>query len=204
MGYTAPNARAAAPVMPKQLAPSEYNKNELPIPASARRHTAVGLTGDKWPSGQPQDHWFNYDPAPNLPQIAIKPTLQGLPSSNQAVDPVDTPWSRGAAIARVAALASGGVVEPKKDILDIARSFVSTVTDPATKDWWSKRVNILDRLQVISTTRGLTADETAAKGRILAEIDKAAQDPASLTPAAYAPPPPAPVPPWRRRRCRSR
>ena len=81
----------------------------------------------------------------------------------------------------VAALASGGVVEPRKDVLDIARSFVQTSTNPETKDWWSRRVNSLDQLEVISTTRSLTAAENGIKDGILKDINEAAKNPNSLS-----------------------
>ena len=110
----------------------------------------------------------------------MRPTLPSLPSANQKVDPIETPWSRSAAVKRVAEIASGGVVEPAKNIVDIARSLVATAIDPAQKDWWSRRVNTLDQLEVISATRGLTAEETVIKERILKEITEAAQKPSSL------------------------
>ena len=127
----------------------------------------------------------------------MRPTLPSLPSANQKVDPIETPWSRSAPVKRVAEIASGGVVEPAKNIVDIARSLVSTAIDPAQKDWWSRRVNTLDQLEVISATRGLTVEETVIKERILKEITDAAQKPSSLAinSAPYAAPvvPPAPM-----------
>ena len=64
---------------------------------------------------------------------------------------------------------------------------------PRAKGWWARRVNTLDQLEVISATRGLTAEETVIKERILKEITEAAQKPSSL--AINAAPYTAPVVP---------
>src|SRR5690606_10844176 len=113
-----------------------------------------------------------------------------LPSANRAVDPKDTPWSPDGALKVVASLTSGGAIEPPKDILDIARSFVSSAIEPAVKDWWARRVNSLDQLEIISATRGLNAEEMSLKERLLKQISDAANDPNSLAingPAYIAP-----------------
>jgi hypothetical protein len=179
-GYTAPGKEAAVARFPPALAPAEYNKNELPKPRSAHKHTILATPGVVWPSTHKQDHWNNINPAPTLPVAPTRFNIEALPSANQKVDPIETPWSQGAAVKRVAAIAAGGVVEPAKNVVDIARTLVSTAVDPAQKDWWARRVNTLDQLEVISATRGLTAEETAIKERILKEMTEEAQKPSSL------------------------
>jgi len=99
-------------------------------------------------------------------------TFKELPSSNHLVEAADTPYSQAAAVREVVATTTGGAIEPKKSILDIARSFVLTAINPAVKDWWARRVNSLDQLEAIAATRGLTGQETMLRDNILSEITR--------------------------------
>lgn len=54
-GYNAPGTEAAIAKFAPPLAPNEYNKHPLPIPASARRHDAIPVAGNRWPSSHKQD-----------------------------------------------------------------------------------------------------------------------------------------------------
>ena len=192
-GYTMPNQEGTIAHFPKQIAPSEYNKNELPTAPSARRRTALATPGVVWPSSNKQDQWNNINPAPTLPIIPTRLKIGTLPSANQTTDPIEIPWSKNGAVKVIAAVASGGVVEPQKSVVDIARSIVLTSIDPAQKDWWARRVNTLDQLEVISATRGLSSEETAMKERILKEISDESKKPATLAynAAPYVAPTPA-------------
>src|SRR5690606_35715880 len=162
-GYNAPGTEAAIAKFAPPLAPNEYNKHRLPIPASARRHDAIPVAGNRWPSSRKQDYWNNINIRQSLPEVPRRFNIDALPSANRAVDPKDTPWSRSGALKVVASLTSGGAIEPPKDILAIARSFVSSSIDPARKDWWARRVNSLDQLEIISAPRGLNAEKMSLK-----------------------------------------
>lgn len=194
-GYTAPTHRAALFKFPPDVSPSEYNKSSIPQASAAKLHTAMGTPGMQWPSVKRMDQWNDLRGPRDLSLLTDRPsrqinTFKELPSANTLVEPADTPWTKRAAVRTVVALTSGGVIEPKKDILEIARSMVVTSLDPARKDWWARRVNSLDQLEVISTTRGLTQEEVAIRERIMRDIEEEAKKPSALAinaPAYVAP-----------------
>ena len=109
------------------------------------------------------------------------------------------PWSREAAKAQVSESASGGSIEPKKDLKVVAETFAKTSTDPATKDKWERLVNSLSQLEAIEITRGLNAEENKIRDDIMKEIANASSNLNTLAINAppYAPPlakPPKPAP----------
>lgn len=181
-GYTAPSRRPAlnkAPVLPS---PVEYNKPQVPTVPGAKRHLAMAVPGLKWPSGVKMDVWNDLRGPKEDWQINPNRinTFKELPSARRLVEAPDTPYSQAAAIREVVATMSGGAIEPKKSILDIARSFVLTAINPAVKDWWARRVNSLDQLEAIAATRGLTGEETMIRDNILSEITQESNKTANL------------------------
>lgn len=182
-GYTAPSHRPAlnkAPVLPD---PGAYNKPNVPTKPGTRRHLAMAVPGLKWPSPiVKMDEWNDLRGPKEEWQINTNRinTFKELPSMNRLVDAPDTAYSQSAAVQAVVATTTGGAIEPKKSILDIARSFVLTAINPEVKDWWSRRVNSLDQLEAIAATRGLTGEETSLRDKILGEITKASNDTTNL------------------------
>ena len=100
-GYTAPGKEGTIAHFPKQIAPSEYNKNELPTAPSARQRTALATPGVVWPSSNKQDQWGNIDPAPTLPILPTRFNIGALPSANQTTDPIEIPCSKNGALTQV-------------------------------------------------------------------------------------------------------
>lgn len=195
-GYTAPSRR---PALSKDVVlpdPGSYNRPVVPTAPGAKLHLAMAVPGLRWPSGVKMDSWNDLR-GPNE-DWQINPnrinTFKELPSANRRVEPDDTPYSQAAAIREVVATTTGGAIEPKKSILDIARSFVLTAIDPAVKDWWARRVNSLDQLEAIAATRSLTASETVIREQILGEITHASNNVNSLAINAPAFQPPAAPP----------
>ena len=80
----------------------------------------------------PADHWQIMPKSAN--------TFKELPSVNKRVEAADKPYSQSAAIKEVVATTAGGAIEPKKSILDIARSFVLTAINPEVKDWLAELI----------------------------------------------------------------
>jgi len=174
-GYTAPSRRPALNKVPVLPDPGVYNKPVVPTVPGAKRHLAMAVPGLKWPSPiVKMDEWNNLRGPKEEWQIDPNRinTFKELPSSNHLVEAADTPYSQAAAVREVVATTTGGAIEPKKSILDIARSFVLTAINPAVKDWWARRVNSLDQLEAIAATRGLTGQETMLRDNILSEITR--------------------------------
>jgi len=197
-GYTAPPHRPALNKAPILAEPAAYNRPIVPTALAAKRHITMATPGLKWPSPiVKMDAWNNLKGPADHWQIMPKSanTFKELPSVNRQVEAADKPYSQSAAIKAIVATTTGGAIEPKKSILDIARSFVLTTINPAVKDWWARRVNSLDQLEAIAATRSLTHSETIIRDKILREITEnsnkidnlAIYAPAYVAPAAPAP-----------------
>ena len=197
-GYTAPPHRPALNKSPILAEPAAYNRPIVPTMLGAKRHITMATPGLKWPSPiVKMDAWNNLKGPADHWQIMPKNanTFKELPSVNRRVEAADKSYSHSAAIKEVVATTTGGAIEPKKSILDIARSFVLTTINPGVKDWWARRVNSLDQLEAIAATRSLTHSETIIRDKILREITENSNKIDNL--AIYAPAyvaPAAPMP----------
>jgi hypothetical protein len=188
-GYNNPTRPAASYTWPHPPPPSDYDRGALKPATWARKHTPIAVRGPMRLSLKKQDFWGNVNASdqfsPAAPPSSYNATL--LTTSYAKTTPVPHPWTKEQANAETAEAASGGTLDVKTDIKDLAKTYAETATDPAEKYWWSERVNRLALIDAISSQRGLNGAEESAKSKILQEITKRARELAVMAIPAYVP-----------------
>ena len=162
----------ASTQLPAPVPPREYNRSTLPPAPWARIHTPAPIYGPVVPPLNGPDIYGNQnaqdEPFPRIPPEAYN--VGAIQTTYDKHTPVPVPWTKKEARAQLAASISGGSIEPRKDIKDLAQTFAETAVDPAEKFWWTKRVNILTQIDAIEATRGLNVEEGKLKSAVLKEI----------------------------------
>ena len=180
-GYNNPKEKPAVEHLPSALAPSEYNKGTLPKAPGLRRNVPIANPGMQQPPVRKIDVWGNINARTILPAPVTDFHIDRLPQRPGALtSPPTEPWSKEFARKKMAALT--GISEestpgaPSRDILQVARVFMETTTDPAIKNVWEMLLNSLAQLDAIALSRDLTSQESKTKDDIRKRITQMVQD----------------------------
>src|SRR5580693_8708961 len=186
-GYNNPKKPNASSNLPPPIPTNDYNKGALQPPKSAYLHTPIGIPiGNRWPEGPITnniDKWLNTNASMGLPP-PIDPSEYNkneLKTNYTKTTPTPVPWSKQAANQQTEEAAVTGTLQAKKDITEIAKSFIDSSFDPVEKDWWQRRTSALLQLQTIETQRALSPEEQVLKNKIIQEIDAKSKDTSTIS-----------------------
>ena len=159
-GYNNPKEKPAVEHLPDALAPSEYNKGKLPKAPALRRNVPIANPGMRQPPVRKIDVWGNINARTILPEPVTGFRIDRLPQRPGALtSPPTEPWSKEFARKKMAVLTGiseeGAKSEANRDILQVARVFMETTTDPAIKDVWEMLLNSLSHSSMLSHYRAI-------------------------------------------------